>query len=356
METLTALERQIENLRRAVEASPEDVAPLRAYAEACLRRDQRLEALQAYQRLLQLEETAECHLALARLFARQHHYAEAYTQLRRLFDLEPADLAGHALLVWLSRHEPVPEELAGHVDYVPGRDQAVAARERLEGERDQLASEVDQYRALAAGPDPEPILLYHLEEARRRVERVIEELERVEQWERVAGDAPVLHGTPRAPLVSPRVDETPEVSAPTSAGAPEAAPAAAPSEARTSFYASVSGRVGDVLGRIGQTRGVTASLVVSRDPWLVHQVGHEGSLDEALKEIAEGVHALVAFAEGLQYWVLECEDGIVVIQRLDDVHLLVVVGKSGANFGALRYAIDKLRPELSELLSGAPAA
>lgn len=358
METLTVLERQIENLRRTLEASPDDAGNLRAYAEACLRRDQRLEALQAYQRLLKVEETPDAHLALARLFARQGHYAEAYAQLRRLFALDPQDLGGHAMIVWLQKHEPVPDDLSGHVDFVPGRDQAATARQRLEEERDQLASEVDQYRALTSGPDPEPILLYHLEESRKRVERVIEELERVEQWERVAGDAPVLHGTPRAPLVSPTAegDSPAESGAEEPAGQAPAPTAGAPSEERRAFYEGLAGRMSDVLGRVGQTRGVTASLVVSRDPWLVHQVGQDGDLQEALGEIAAGVQALVGFADALQYWVLECADGIVVIQRLDDLHLLVVVGKSGANFGALRYAIDKLRPELADLLSGAPAA
>lgn len=371
METLTALERQIENKRSAVEASPQDVDALLAYAEACLRRDLRLEALQAFQRLLTLQDSPEGHLALARLFARQQHFAESYDELRRVFDLDPQDLGGHLLLSWLHRYEPVPEDLSAHLEFIPGREQAAAARARLEEERDQLASEVDQYRALTAGADPEPILLYHLEESRKRVERVIDELERVEWWERIAQEEPVLQGVPRAALVAPEPveqvveDEAEPAPAPAPASSGEAveevpeegpAPAPGPSEERRAFYASVADRLGDALGRVGQTRGVTSSMIVALDPWLVHQVGEDGDPGEALPEIALGVQALLEYRDGFSYWVLECEGGIVVLQRLDAAHLLLVSGKSGANFGSLRYAMDKLRPELAEILSGAPAA
>lgn len=354
---MTSLERQIDKCRRAAEEHPEDLDTLMAYAQICLRRDLRLEALQVFQRVLEVEPRAEARLALARLFARQGHHSEAYGELRRLFEAEPSNVLGHALLLWLRDHEAVPADLEPELGFIPCKEALAETREGLESERDILAGEVDQYRALAAGPDPEPILLYHLEESRRRVERVIELLERVEGWEHLAEEAPPV---PTPELVAPQDEEAPEEGVEEAVVEPveealEPLPSG-PSEDRLAFYAQVAGPVADSLGRIGQTRGVTGSLVMADDPWLVRQVGQDSDLSGALDPVAEGCRALVAFGEGLQYWVLECENGIVVVQRLDARHLLVVVGKTGANFGSLRYAIDKNRMELADLLAGTPAA
>jgi len=52
------------------------------------------------------------------------------------------------------------------------------------------------------------------------------------------------------------------------------------------------------------------------------------------------------------YWVLECAGGIVVLQMIDQDHALVVVGQAGANFGALRYTMDKMKPTLAKIMVG----
>ena len=371
MDTLTSLERQIDKSRRAAGDHPEDLDVLLAYARLCLKRDLRLEALQVFQRVLEVEPRPEARSSLAQLFARQSHFAESYEELRRLFELEPRDVQGHALLHWLQEREPVPEDLVAHLEFRPTLEEVSVQREALEAERDTLRAEVDQYRSLTNNPDPEPILLYHLEESRKRVERVSEVLERLEEWQKLAEavpepvEEPVYEWPPvegeevPAEGLEPEAEEGPAAEA-EPVEAVEELPAeqapARPSEEREAFYATVSSRVAETLGRIGQTRGVVGSLVMALDPWPVCLVGEDQEVSGILGPVAEGVRSLLEFQENLQNWVLECEDGIVVVQRVDERHLLVVIGKAGANFGALRYAIDKNRSDLAEILSQTPAA
>lgn len=70
--------------------------------------------------------------------------------------------------------------------------------------------------------------------------------------------------------------------------------------------------------------------------------------------VVDGLSFLESYASEPRYWVLECDGGIVVLQMIDPRHVLVAVGQAGANFGALRYTMDKICPKFAELLSAAP--
>ena len=63
---------------------------------------------------------------------------------------------------------------------------------------------------------------------------------------------------------------------------------------------------------------------------------------------------LLAYAKSPTYWVLECNGGIFVMQTLDDLHVLIAVGQAGANFGALRFTMDKTKAKFETILSNVP--
>ena len=67
-----------------------------------------------------------------------------------------------------------------------------------------------------------------------------------------------------------------------------------------------------------------------------------------------GFAFLVAYAKNPAYWVLECTGGIFVMQALDDRHVLIAVGQAGANFGALRYTMDKTKAKFATILDNVP--
>ncbi len=346
---MTTLEREVDRCRRAAQEAPEDLDVLLASGMVCLRRDLRLEALQIFQAVLEAEPRAEARLGLAQVFARQQHFVEAYGELRRLFELDPVNVQGHALLLWLSQREPVPDDLQAHLAFVPSRNDLVESRAALEAERDLLAGEVDQYRAVSSGPDPEPIYIYHLEESRRRVERVLETLEFMEGWEKLA-----LEILPAAPPPQ----EVPEPVAPAEEQEQEALPEEPPraqaahvSEAAQTFYAGITLNLAEVLERLGKTRGVKGSLLLADDFGMVWQVGFDSNISDVLAAVTEGLALLRGYRDGLRHWVLEWEGGLAVAQRVDEHHFMVVVGKGGVNFGVLRYAIEKCRPEIAAMLA-----
>jgi len=347
METLTTMEQQLEQARMAAREAPEDLDALLVCAQMCLRRDLRLEALQHFQAVLGTQPRSEARFGLAQLFARQHHFLEAYDELRRLFELESLHVLGHALLVALSTREPVPADLQPRLSFVPSRKDLADQRRLLEAERNALASEVDQYRVLASAPDAEPILHYHLEESRKRVERVQELLECLEGWEKLALE--VDPGGEPSPAESPAICEAAEA-----AQADLPLPVLASPEDLQGFYAGISLQADEILGRLGRTRGVLGSLLLAEDFGLVWKVGFEKELGNLLQDVLEGVKVLRTYQQDLKSWVLESEGGLFVVQQVDGRHLLLVAGKAGANLGTLRYSIEKNRTDLAQLVASRP--
>lgn len=205
MEVLTTLERQIEKNRHLVQDNPDDVNALMSYAIGCLRRDLRLEALQAFQKIQTIEPRPEASLALARIFCLQKHYAESYEELRRLFTVDPVNVQGHIVLHHLHGKESAPADLRQRLAFVPSREALDSCERALEFERDLLQREADEYESLLDSyNDPEPILVYYGEEAKKRVERVNEELHRCDDWSKLAvymGDD-VISYTPPMPVVA----------------------------------------------------------------------------------------------------------------------------------------------------------
>lgn len=351
METLTTMEQQLEEARRAAREAPGDLEALLVCAQMCLKRDLRLEALQHFQTVLGSQPRIEARFGLAQLFARQRHFLEAYDELRRLFELEPLHVLGHALLVALNSREPVPADLQPRLSFVPSRKDLAEQRRLLEAEREAMASEVDQYRILASAPDAEPILQYHLEESRKRVERVQVLLECLEGWEKLALEVEPAEVAPAAE--PPETGPFPETAKALPSDEPLAI--AASPEALQGFYAGISLQVDEVLGRLGRTRGVLGSLLLAEDFGLVWKVGFPEELGTLLQEVLDGVGVLRAYRPDFKSWVLESAGGLFVVQQVDARHLLVVSGKAGANLGTLRYTIEKNRTDLAELVASRPA-
>ena len=146
--------------------------------------------------------------------------------------------------------------------------------------------------------------------------------------------------------------------APAVAAAPEVAPTPPPAPPapvevdRSQHYRKIQGEVNGLIATLAKTRGVTSIHVVARDGYLVDQSSRDTISVERVGEfVLEGMSILETFASNPQYWVLECSGGIVVFQVIDAHHVLVAIGQAGANFGALRYTMDKMRPQFAQILS-----
>ncbi len=189
MEGLTVLEREIANLRDAMEATPGNVKLKLQYGHACLIHDWRLEALQAYQEVLSIEQNAEAHFALARIYSLQTYYPEAYDELRKLFSIDPQNLQGHIMLHLLREHEPVPADLEQHLNFIPSKRYLHAQRPLLDKERDALNAQMAEYSAGVFGvTDPEPMMQYYIMETRQCLDRLKLFYSKCDEWEKIAVD------------------------------------------------------------------------------------------------------------------------------------------------------------------------
>lgn len=123
-------------------------------------------------------------------------------------------------------------------------------------------------------------------------------------------------------------------------------------------YAPLLGNLENLIQTLAKTRGVSSVFLVNRQGYCVCEIIRD-TLDR--ERVSEFIVETVAFLEGYasqpQYWVLECAGGIVVIQSVDNHHFLLTIGQTGANFGALRYTMDRVRPSFEQVLQPAiPAA
>lgn len=153
------------------------------------------------------------------------------------------------------------------------------------------------------------------------------------------GPAPVESPTPEPPVFSSAEVEVP----------------AGLSPARKAFYETHAEALSSLTTTLARTRGVTSIFLVAREGVTIDAVAKDNITEKRVGELVkESFEFLEAFANDPAYWVLECAGGIFVMQRLDDRHVLIAIGQAGANFGALRYTMDKTRTKFEQLLAQAP--
>lgn len=128
------------------------------------------------------------------------------------------------------------------------------------------------------------------------------------------------------------------------------------SAARKAFYEMHHESLSGLTTTLARTRGVTSIFLVAREGMTIDSVAKDDISEKRVGDLVkESFEFLEAFANDPAYWVLECAGGIFVMQKLDERHVLIAIGQAGANFGALRYTMDKTRTKFEQILAQAPA-
>ena len=173
--------------------------------------------------------------------------------------------------------------------------------------------------------------------------------------------APDLPSEPAPPIASepvaiepPVIDDiAPEVAPPEVVPAPAASVVNAAE--RQAYYESKAEELGKLTAALARTRGVTSIFLVARDGSTIDSVVKDDVTEERVGELVkESFEFLLAYAKSPSYWVLECTGGIFVMQTLDAHHVLIAIGQAGANFGALRYTMDKTKAKFGSILDNVP--
>lgn len=550
-EQKTTLELKLEKLRSICEKSPDNHIGLLALAETAFRRGLRLEALEAYQKVLKDESVAEAHLCMAQMYRHHGLYQEAISELRVLFEMEPGYPEAHVFARELSGATTLPQDIEEILLAGCGNDELALARVRLSIARSLVLREGQELVAIQDANAGDPTFGYYIFETRKRLsycEEVLSQLtvledarrayladlDRQRQIERErqraaetpavearsSEDAPVVETTLVEPLeggseypavtvgefnefadatvieepvyeeevqaeadlpqetevveveesleepaqeeqprviepalwddhptyvapahesaesggsrytepdlqldmiptlegalpepgalwddepAAPRYEPAPpqiglsgsdtydsglgddlDVSAHAVADGPShlsLEPVEAPVEELThaepevaavpyllapvaeaepaqqdfpSLYAPLLASLDGLIQTLAKTRSVSSVFLLNREGYAVaEQVKDTIGRDRLSEFIIETVAFLEAFSSAPQYWVLECAGGIVVIQSVDSYHYLVTIGQTGANFGALRYTMDRVRPNFEQVLQPA---
>lgn len=157
------------------------------------------------------------------------------------------------------------------------------------------------------------------------------------------------------PVVEPSFDAIEPSIEPTFASAEAELPQEV-SAARKAFYEMHHESLSGLTTTLARTRGVTSIFLVAREGQTIDSVAKDDISEKRVGDLVrESFEFLEAFANDPAYWVLECAGGIFVMQKLDERHVLIAIGQAGANFGALRYTMDKTRTKFEQILAQAPA-
>ncbi|MCQ2736637.1 MAG: hypothetical protein MJ234_05475 [bacterium] len=125
---------------------------------------------------------------------------------------------------------------------------------------------------------------------------------------------------------------------------------------REEKYNAIREQAEELLKSLSKNRGVKKVILLEKGGFEVASVMSEGFEDLGYSEFVSEVVSLidshcVEDTPPLLYSVLEYKAGLIVIRMLDSNYMFAVISGSGANFGVLRYAMEKVKEGLSSLLS-----
>jgi predicted regulator of Ras-like GTPase activity (Roadblock/LC7/MglB family) len=181
----TSLDQQIGKLRKILEENPGDLSVLMVYAEANLRKGNRLEAMKAYQDVVRIKpDVPEVRIALAKIYVSMNHYVDAYQEILNVLKMDEKNLEGHLLLKTLSRKTPIPEEfsseLSNQLEFKasPRRVRTLQTQSSLEKRKyERLIKEYDKQLEDNNG---DPVTLYNRKKAQERLEFAIQTFQDLE--------------------------------------------------------------------------------------------------------------------------------------------------------------------------------
>ena len=168
-EQKTTLELKLEKLRSICEKSPDNHIGLLALAETAFRRGLRLEALEAYQKVLKDESVAEAHLCMAQMYRHHGLFQEAISELRVLFEMEPGYPEAHVFARELSASTALPQDIEEILLAGCGNDELALARVRLSIARSLVLREGQELVAIQDANAGDPTFGYYIFETRKRL-------------------------------------------------------------------------------------------------------------------------------------------------------------------------------------------
>jgi len=219
----TSLDQQILKLKKILDGNPDDLSVLMAYAEANLRKGNRLEAMKAYQKVVKMKpELPEVRIALTKIYISMKHYEDAYNEVARIFKIEEENIEGHILLRQLQRLFEIPgnlnEQLESHLDFKASPGKIKILKTLYELEKRKYSRLIDDYNKQLDEDEGNPVVMYQRKKAQERLEIADQALEDLDSMtgEPEEGEVPavteeveITEEAPVAEVIEPEEEEIP---------------------------------------------------------------------------------------------------------------------------------------------------
>lgn len=351
----TTIELKIEALNALLADNPDDLEALVAYAEYQMRYGSRLEALQAYQHAIAVDKRSfEAHIGLAVVYMNQGLYSDGFSELLSVLKLDFKNIDARVCYEYFAGKYPVKEDLAelyakikpykyslkeirtlrAYFDaIIELADFAVADYEKqFKQSSDDLLceykravalkrrGEFGELRAYICDLEDNILAVLRAEEEARRAE---EERLRLEEEARRAEEERLRQEALRLLLEK---------------------------------YDSIRPEVCNILNLILKNRGVKSVILLERGGFEIASVASEPvrEYSDFASEVVSLIDSHYAGVDSvpLLYAVLEYKGGLIALRILDEKYMFAVIAGSGANFGALKYSMEKNCASILSLLNG----
>jgi len=219
----TSLDQQILKLKKILDGNPDDLSVLMAYAEANLRKGNRLEAMKAYQKVVKMKpEVPEVRIALTKIYISMKHYEDAYYEVAKIFEIEEENIEGHVLLKQLQRLFEIPgnlnEQLESHLDFKAPPRKIKILKTLYELEKRKYSRLIDDYNKQLDEDEGNPVVMYQRKKAQERLEiadQALEDLDSMmgepeeEEVSAVIEEVEISEEAPVAEVVEPKEEAIP---------------------------------------------------------------------------------------------------------------------------------------------------
>jgi len=320
---LTRLDERLEKLNKRVSENPQHIESWLNIAQVNFYRGNYLEAISAYEKIKQIEpQLWETQLGIAQIFEEIKQYPGALELLTQYAQQHPNEVVGYLLFLKFKNRPGMKDHLGElpklYKRFSPIKENITLAIKATQNSLSLLEEFIEDLKKIEKPQSLDKFLKSNGEDKKQLL---TENLKTLQDLEKTAKSMPEQATTPLSsrPIlanISPLEEEIQE-------------------------FLNIKGIL---LAIITNRKGEIQAKLVKED-------GFQGDLQQIFKDTSQAFKNIQGL-KNLNYWLLEYDQGLLVIYNLKQDWFLVCQGSLGTNFGALRYLIEQKRNNLGSLLPG----
>jgi tetratricopeptide (TPR) repeat protein len=350
-----SLDTQIEKLEQILKENPQDPSTLMALGETALRRGKKLMALQVFQKLSEIKPDAiEVHASLAKIYGTQKMFDEAYSELARALELDKGNIESRAIYNILIHESSPPEQLAPFFKTAinsPLKPENLAVYlQQLEIEKEKLQKDLEEFSSLLELSPMNTILEYSKNMANQRLKIVEDLLKSAQELEKIK-----FESAPEMQLVKSEAAES-ETSIVPEKILKETPPQEILSEEPLPSLQALNAQTirelfEPMAEQLKNSKGVKGLAIFYLNNEIVTIIADsKEEISSTIPVLTENLSSLLSYSESLKSWIIEFQQGLLIIQSLIPKLFFGIYADTPSVLGTLLFAIDKSCPKFIEAL------